>query len=151
MKQWNALYALLCYYVLLDRYLQLEHDAISECKLCCVLYLCKCCTLCSMVSTHKYVMKKLFCSKWWWGTNATNFHKKKLWYECNQQLKCKCIETDNYELKTYVSHDILYSQTAVICGIFTFIPCSMLICASDWLTTVIYRGISHIWLHQREI
>ena len=31
------------------------------------------------------------------------------------------------------------------------IPCSVLILASDCLTTLKYRGVSHIWRHQREI
>ena len=32
-----------------------------------------------------------------------------------------------------------------------FIPCSVLILASDWLTTVKYGAVSHVWRHQREI
>ena len=60
----------------------------------------------------------------------------------------KC--TNNYELKTNVSHDIMYSQTAVICGIFAFILFSMLIHASYLFTTLKYRGVSHVWHHQHE-
>ena len=33
----------------------------------------------------------------------------------------------------------------------SFIPCSVLILASDWLTTVKYGAVSHVWRHQREI
>ena len=33
----------------------------------------------------------------------------------------------------------------------TFIPCSVLILASDWLTTVNYGAVSHVWRLQREI
>ena len=33
----------------------------------------------------------------------------------------------------------------------SFMPYSVLILASDWLTTVEYRGVSHVWRHQREI
>ena len=36
-------------------------------------------------------------------------------------------------------------------GRFTFIPCSVLILASDWLTIVKYGAISHVWRYQREI
>ena len=32
-----------------------------------------------------------------------------------------------------------------------FIPCSVLILASDWLTTVKYGAVSHVWRHQRDI
>ena len=36
-------------------------------------------------------------------------------------------------------------------GICRFIPCSVLILASDWLTTVRYGAVSHVWRHQREL
>ena len=35
--------------------------------------------------------------------------------------------------------------------VFIFIPCSVLILASDWLTTVKYGAVSHVWRHHREI
>ena len=35
--------------------------------------------------------------------------------------------------------------------IYIFIPCSVLILASDWLTTMKYGAVSHVWRHQREI
>ena len=35
--------------------------------------------------------------------------------------------------------------------IYIYIPCSVLILASDWLTTVRYGAVSHVWRHQREI
>ena len=47
----------------------------------------------------------------------------------------------------WISTYVQYSET----WISTFIPSSVLILASDWLTTVKYRGVSHVWRHQREI
>ena len=43
----------------------------------------------------------------------------------------------NNEMKTYLIIDLQ-----------GFIPCSVLILASDWLTTVRYGGVSHVWRHQ---
>ena len=43
------------------------------------------------------------------------------------------------------------TRTHTCMCIYTFIPCSVLILASDWLTTVRYGAVSHVWRHQREI
>ena len=40
------------------------------------------------------------------------------------------------------------SNNPLVCDI---IPCFVLILASDWLTTVKYGAVSHVWRHQREI
>ena len=41
--------------------------------------------------------------------------------------------------------------TAVMYAISCFIPCSVLILASDWLTTVKYGAVPHVLRHQHEI
>ena len=50
-----------------------------------------------------------------------------------------------------IFHAYTYLCVFVCIRVCTFIPCSVLILASDWLTTVKYGAVSHVWRHQREI
>ena len=74
---------------------------------------------------------------------AGNAKNISIWWRRNNTFCC-CVEPPILGL-------LLYHWKNICNDVLEFIPCSVLILASDWLTTVKYRGVSHVWRHQREI
>ena len=60
-------------------------------------------------------------------------------------------ETDRFSQISFNTDSTVLGRITRNVHVDIFIPCSVLILASDWLTTVKYGAVSHVWRHQREI